>query len=528
MLRSTTPSRPRVAWRAWIAPTMGSVASASVVVLRRARPRLTISPRARARLLAGFLAVNLIIVMLPAANVQRLELAVPTALIKQLEADIETSLANTYSAVVWGVVAVLAVAQLLRPPSSSRRRWLWRLGWLSVALLAALIALEERASLKDAIGTLTLPVDLALIPNLEAIRWLAVVAPLLAAPLAAAGWVLLTSQRLHPARALLTLLAIVFVACAIVLDSYVLHIAPLSWSVFLEEGLELTAAAILVVILIEMLAARPGAVPDTPGAPSPWSPGRRAAALAATAVLLAASAFPLLSTQHVFEDNRWGRVSPWSYTGPVSLVEQRFRATHDNLQRIDVWAEIDGGASAEIFARLTPEGSDRPVRESRADVRGARFSNATVTFEFAPIPDSGGTLYTLAIGVLSGPTPYVFLGLTGDDVIPEGAAVVSGAPTPYADDVPMRTTWSGRFIERLLEGLLQPDPQKLKLFGTVTLILLLWVIPVVAAWAGLSGRRPRFWRRFVWPSVLTSALITAGILVTTLVFVALLSSTRLV
>ena len=124
--------------------------------------------------------------------------------------------------------------------------------------------------------------------------------------------------------------------------------------------------------------------------------------------------------------------------------------------------------------------------------------------------------------------PYVFLGLTGDDVIPEGAAVVSGAPTPYADDVSMRTTWSGRFIERLLEGLLQQDPQELKLFGAVTLILLLWVIPVVAAWAGLSGRRPRFWRRFVWPSVLTSALITAGILVITLGFVALLSSTRLV
>ena len=288
---------------------MGSVASASVVVPRRARPRLTISPRARARLLAGFLAVNLIIVMLPAANVQRLELAVPTALIKQLEADTDTSLANTYSAVVWGVVAVLAVAQLLRPPSSSRRRWLWRLGWLSVALLAALIALEERASLKDAIGTLTLPVDLSLMPNLEAMpghtRWLAVLALPLAAPLAAAGWVLLTSQRLHPARALLTLLAIVFVACAIVLDSDVLHIAPISWSVFLEEGLELTAAAILVVILIEMLAARPGTVPDTLGRRR-RGPGRRAAALAATAVLLAASAFPLLSTQHVFEDNRWG------------------------------------------------------------------------------------------------------------------------------------------------------------------------------------------------------------------------------
>ena len=54
------------------------------------------------------------------------------------------------------------------------------------------------------------------------------------------------------------------------------------------------------------------------------------------------------------------------------------------------------------------------------------------------------------MGVLSGPTPYVFLGLTGGDVIPEGAAVVSGAPTRYADDLAMRTTWSGRFIEGLI------------------------------------------------------------------------------
>ena len=56
------------------------------------------------------------------------------------------------------------------------------------------------------------------------------------------------------------------------------------------------------------------------------------------AALLIVSAVPLLVTHHVFQDNRWGRGIPWSYTGPISLVEQRFRATHDNLRRIDVWA----------------------------------------------------------------------------------------------------------------------------------------------------------------------------------------------
>ena len=60
----------------------------------------------------------------------------------------------------------------------------------------------------------------------------------------------------------------------------------------------------------------------------------------------------------------------------------------DNLRRIDVWAFAGGGAAgeaAEIFARLTPAGSDRPIRESRAEVHGARFSNATVAFNFEPI-----------------------------------------------------------------------------------------------------------------------------------------------
>ena len=134
------------------------------------------------------------------------------------------------------------------------------------------------------------------------------------------------------------------------------------------------------------------------------------------------------------EDERWVRDPARLYAGPVSLIEQQFRVNRDHLTRVEVWAFVDGDvdSTAEIFARLTPVGSaDGPIRESRAEVQHERWSHKTVDFHFEPIPDSGGTLYTLAVGVLSGPTPHVFLGLTGGDVNPEGAAVVNGAPTRY-------------------------------------------------------------------------------------------------
>ena len=125
-----------------------------------------------------------------------------------------------------------------------------------------------------------------------------------------------------------------------------------------------------------------------------------------TVVLLAASAFPLL-THRVHQGDGWGTVAPWSYAGPVSLVEQQFRAEQDGLRRIDVWAYVDGapGEAAEIFARLMPEGSDR-LRSARAAPRSVPSASATRRSPSTsqPIPDSGpGLLYTLAVGVLSGP-----------------------------------------------------------------------------------------------------------------------------
>ncbi len=499
-------------------------ANAPAVVRRLARGCTAISPRSRTRLLAVFLAINLVVVLLSATDAYRLGWLESALWIRQLDFDVEGTLANSYAAIIWAAVAVLTLAQLTRPPPSNRRRWLWVLGWLSVALLATLVALEEGFSLKDRLVGRMAWFDLAglkaaeLPPNA---RWLVAAVPLFAAPLAAAGWVFHTSQRRHPTLRLLTLLAVVLLVEAVAQDAFnVLDIPILAWEHFVEEGAETMAAAALAVILVEMLAARPGALPI-----APVSRRVRMAALAVTVGLLAVSAFPLVS-HRVHKGDGWETVAPWSYTGPITLVEQQFRANQDNLRRIDVWAYADGGAAgeaAEIFARLTPEGSDRPIRESRAGVHGTRFSNATVAFDFAPIPDSSGKVYTLAVGVLSGPTPYVFLGLTGGDAIPEGTAKVSGSPTRHADDLAMRTGWSGRFID----GLYPRDQRHWGLIGEVILNIFLWVLLVVITWAGLSGRRPRFWRRFVLPSVLASALITTVITSVTLAFLAVLSPTQL-
>ena len=395
-------------------------------------------------------------------------------------------------------------------------------GWLSVALLAALIAFEEWFSLKHWVGTRAASVelsvlDLKLVPS--GARWLLAVVPILAIPLAAAGWVLYKSQRGRPASGLLTVLAALLAIEAVAQDAFnVLGIPFLAYARFLEEGSEVVAAATLVVVLAEMLAESQGAVPvasDIRQRRLGWL----WALYALVALLLAASAFALLSPRSL-EGHGWRQGVPRYYTGPVTLVEQRFRASHNNLRQIDVWSYVDGGQPgipAEIFARLTPvEDLDRPIRESRADVRSTRFSDATVTFEFEPIPKSGGQLYDLAVGVLSGPTPFVFLGLTGGEAIPEGAAIISGAPALFADDLALRTRWNGRLIDWLLPQV----SHNWLLIGEVGVHILLWVFLTVVALHGLSIRDPHFWRRCAWPALRTSALLTVCILTFTVVVLA--------
>ena len=508
--------------------------NALTVVARVSRARPLIGPRARARLLVAFLAVNLVMVLLSVLATIGWGWLVPGDWPGHLNASLEGGTADRYSGMLFGAVAVLAAAQALRPPAPrSGPRWLWVLGWLSAALFIALVAFEELHRQVDA-GSFVAPL-LGLKELEERFRWVLVAAPLAAPLAAAAGWVLLTAQHGHPARALFAMLAVALALIGLLLDAtsgdLLIYRGLVGWLGFppgpagfyevFEEGSEQMAAAALAVLFVEMLAARPDAAPVVAG-----SRRRPVVAIVVTAGLLAASAVPLAS-HRVHKGDGWETVAPWSYAGPIALVEQQFRANQDNLRRIDVWAYVHGGPAgkpAEIFARLTPaDGPDRPIRESRTSVGGARFSNETVTFEFEPILESSGKRYDLAIGVLSGSTPNVFLGLTNGEVIPEGAALVNGAPTGFADDLAMRSAWSGRFID----GQYPRDPRHWILIGEVILNIFLWVFLLVAAWDGLSGPRPRFWPNLVWPSVLSSALITAGIVIVTLAFLAVRSPTQL-
>ena len=96
--------------------------NAPLVVKRLARAGLTISPRARARLLAGFLAINLVVVLLSLLDQLGWGWLVPGNWPEHLDANIERGFADRYSGVLFGVVAVLAAAQALRPspPGSAR------------------------------------------------------------------------------------------------------------------------------------------------------------------------------------------------------------------------------------------------------------------------------------------------------------------------------------------------------------------------------------------------------------------------
>ncbi len=483
-------------------------------------------PQSRARLLAAFVVVHL-------------ALTVPLAILvagwdwfdwfRQLNLDGEGTAANLYSGILWGAVAALAAGQLCWPETPARTpRWLWVLGWLSAALFAALVAFEEIADVKDALGKWG-----ALYPYLEAlslgdlpgnVRWAAVVAVPIAPLAAAAAWVAYVSLRRHPALALLTVLALALGAGAALRDGFAeLYGTTAAWEVFIEDGSELMAGAILAVVLVARPAAVRGSGDETHE--HRRRPGVRWAALGVALALLGAS-IPALLAEYEWEVASTAR--PLFYAGPVSQLEQPFQTQLDQLTRVKVWAFADGieggadEATAQVLARLTPMGADAPVYEAQAAVGHDPSRPNTVDLEFAPIPDSGGQRFVLTIRALSETQPYLFLGLTGHRALPHGVVLVNGVA--HERHLAMSTHAIARG-DGVIHDLLTRDRRRLPLIGDVVATVFLWVFATVVAWRGLTGSTHQFWRGYVWPAVRQSLIITAGLAVIAIVLLQVLSAT---
>lgn len=435
---------------------------------------------------------------------------------EHLNLDNEQSAANWYASGLWVTVAILAAAQLVRPPPpATRARWLWCLGWIAVALFAALVAWEEVASIKDTARqweqseALLARLNLAGLPT--GIRW-AATGVVLTAPLAAlSGWVLYSSLRQQPALLLLTALAVALGLGAILRDGFgVLYGTTHWWGTYLDDASEIMAGAILVVVFLEALVTRHTVIVD--GWRRQRNPIERWAVLGVTVAVIAASV-PALLADYEWEEAGWMR--PNAYAGPISRLEQPLQSHLGNPSALDVWgyAEDPGGkgAPATIRVSLVPaEGG--PPTWTRAVVRGNRSSPKINRVAFEPVRGSQGDLFNLVI--VGESPPRVHLGLMGDSAGPHGDVLVDGVPRGRQLAMGVYSIGTGAQIVR---DLLVRDPRRLFLIGDIVLTAYLWLFVATLVWRGLTGPPSRFWRGSFWPSVRVSALILVGLMATALV-----------
>ncbi|MDE2991128.1 MAG: hypothetical protein OXU21_08690 [Chloroflexota bacterium] len=341
------------------------------VAARFTRALPAIGPRARARLLAAFLVANLVTVLLAIVDWLGWQWLARGDWLVHLNAEVERGSMDRYQGVLFGVVAALAAAQVLRPPPArGGPRLLWTVGWLSAAFLIALVAFEELHRQVD-VGSLVGP-TLGLEELGARHRWALVAAPAAALPAAAAIWVLVIAQRGHPARALLALLAAVLTLAALAYDAVgdllvnflgFSTAGPEPISVVVEEGAELMAAGSLAVIFIEMLASQSGPVRHV----RPMLAGRRRwVALTLAVALLTITGFAL-STPQVFEDNRW--IQTWVHGVGERPELRRLAFENDRQVRMRPW-------SYTAPSRSSSSASARSTTTSRASTCGPTSTEA--------------------------------------------------------------------------------------------------------------------------------------------------------
>ncbi len=366
---------------------------------------------------------------------------------RRLDLSIDASLGNAFAVLLWLVVTILSGTLAVRGHA--------RLGWLSVAILAASVAIGEARDIKDAIR----PFFLASYP----IAWMIVSAPI-AIPLLILALRTLWSAARTPACRVLLLASGVFATAPLVLEYIPLPIG------IAEEGSELMAAAVLVAVLMSIL----GWVPLSSTFVT-W----RFVAIAAALTVLAAGILDAREYEIRVAGTHGDR--PEIDHGPLTVVSQTLPVDRAHLSRIDVWAESTGG-DADLFLRLALPGQP-PIRESRATTRHPRWSDQTVTFSFAPISESQGQTYEITIGSLQS-SPYVFLGLSTDDPIPESEVQINGSSDSWGNDLALRAYTPGRGLVAFV-ALIQDRPYSDILFAVE--ILAMWLYGfVVIVWLTAS------------------------------------------
>ena len=417
----------------------------------------------RAWIPTAFLAGNCVLALLPTTGASGLRWPWFSSWVDHLNSEFDNSLGNAWSVTLWIAVAVLALAQLCRPPMG--RRWLWVSGWSSFAFLAAATALlETNDSYRNQLDG-TIPID-EIAPHFH---WMILAAPMALPLIAIAAYVLWKVVGLNPTLRILAGISVLLGFAAVVRDSffYLYDAERSAWPLFLEDGSEVMSSAILVAILAGSL----GCLSPFTGR-QPWG---RYLALGVALTLLAGTLASLPNYKYA-----WGSGLPDSYTGPISLVEQDIAVHHPFLSRVDVWSFVSVGSAeqADIFMRLTPQGEEHPVRESAASVRSTDWSEEPVTFTFAPLAESRGRVYRLSVGVLGPPSALVYLGLTGNDPIPESSVIINGEPTRWANDLSMYGHWEGRGA-RILVDAIRYKPTHLVLLIDLVLTASLWILAVI-------------------------------------------------
>ena len=369
----------------------------------------------------------------------------------RLDLESDRSLANAFSVCLWLIVA--ALAGLLAKRGNSR------IGWLSVAILATVVAIGEYSDFKDRLPPLSFSEE-------HQSEWIVASAPVAIPLLILASRTLLSEARSSTQRALLVVSG-VFAIAPLVLDSVEppIHIA--------EEGSELMAAVVLIALLMSVL----GWIPLSPT----WMTWRFMAivvvSMAVGGGILAAQEYWIPSAA-----NQGDR--PELDHGPLSSVSQKILVDRSHLSRVDVWAGSTND-DAELFLRLKLPGQP-PIRESRATTSNPRWSERTVTFTFAPIPDSRGQTYIVTIGALQS-SPYVFLGMSSDDPIPESVVQINGIPDAWSNDLALHAYARGRSLAKVT-AMIQDRLHSDVLVAIEGLLVCLWAV-AVTLWLTALGVR---------------------------------------